>query len=69
MPSSATARGWVPTSEVITDGSPSQGAFLATVANFEENSPKDRCCDRSRMSPKEAMSQKAVVPPLPSTTW
>lgn len=52
----------------MTEGSASQGAFFATVANFEENSPKCRCCDFSRISPKDAMSQNAVVPPLPSTT-
>ena len=41
---------------------------VADVANFEENSPKARCWLFSRMSPKQAMSQKAVAPPLPSTT-
>ena len=53
---------------VMTDGSASHGAFLAEVANFEENSPNDRCWLFSRIRPKQAMSQKAVAPPLPSTT-
>ena len=52
----------------MTDGSFSQGARVVTVANFAENSPNDRCCDRSRISPKAAASQNAVVPPLPSAT-
>ena len=58
----------MPGSEVMIDGSPRNGAFLAAVANFEENSPKDRCWLRSRIRPKVAMSQNAVAPPLPSTT-
>ena len=40
----------------------------AALANFEENSPKDRCWLFSRISPNVAMSQNAVAPPLPSTT-
>ena len=40
-----------------------------TFANFDENSPNDRCSDLSLTRPNAAMSQKAVVPPLPSTTW
>ncbi len=50
------------------DGSASQGAALVEAANLEENSPKLRCWDFSRTRPKAAMSQKAVEPPLPSTT-
>ena len=53
----------------MTDGSASQGAaFAAALANFEENSPNDRCWLFSRIRPKVAMSQNAVAPPLPSTT-
>ncbi len=52
----------------MTDGSFSHGARVVTVANFAENSPNDRCCDRSRISPNAAASQNAVVPPLPSAT-
>ena len=52
----------------MTDGSASHGAALAAVANFEENSPNDRCWLFSRISPNVAMSQNAVAPPLPSTT-
>ena len=51
MPSSATASGRLPGSEVITDGSASQGAAFAAAANFEENSPKARCWLLSRISP------------------
>ena len=43
-------------------------AFFVTAANLLENSPKVRCCARSRTRPNAAMSQKAVAPPLPSTT-
>jgi hypothetical protein len=53
---------------VITVGSPRNGAAFAAAANFEENSPKETCCDRSRIRLTRAMSQNAVVPPLPSTT-
>ena len=49
----------------MTVGSFSQGARVVTAANFAENSPNDRCCDRSWTSPNAAMSQNAVVPPLP----
>ena len=42
--------------------------MLAAFANFEPNSPNDRNCPRSSMSPNVAMSQNAVDPPLPSTT-
>src|SRR6202042_1240672 len=51
-----------------TDGSLSQGARAVTVANFDENSPNDRCCDRSWIRQKAAASQNAVVPPLPRAT-
>jgi len=44
------------------------GAALAAAANLEENSPNDRCWLRRSMRQKVAMSQKHVVPPLPSTT-
>ena len=57
-----------PGSLAITDGSASQGAFFTDVANLAENSPNDRCWLFSRINPKQAMSQNAVAPPLPSTT-
>ena len=68
MPSSATATGREPGSLVITEGSASHGAAFAAAANFDENSPNDRCWLLSRISPNVAMSQNAVAPPLPSTT-
>jgi hypothetical protein len=52
----------------MTDGSRSHGARAVIVANFAENSPNDGCCDRSRISPNAAASQKACVPPLPRAT-
>jgi hypothetical protein len=58
----------VPGSDETTVGSPRNGAALVAAANFEENSPNTRCCERSRTRLKVAMSQKAVVPPLPSAT-
>ena len=61
-------RGWVPGSLRTTVGSPRKGAAFGRAANFEENSPNTRCCDRSRTRLRAAMSQNAVVPPLPSTT-
>ena len=39
-----------------------------TVANFWVNSPYTRCRARRRTSPQAAASQKAVAPPLPSST-
>jgi phosphoserine aminotransferase len=63
-----TASGREPGSALITDGSASHGAAAAAEANFEENSPNDRCWLFSRISPNVAMSQNAVAPPLPSTT-
>ena len=68
MPASATNSGASPGSEVMIVGSPSCGAVLAALANFEPNSPKLRNCARSRSRPKVAMSQKAVEPPLPRMT-
>jgi hypothetical protein len=53
---------------VIRAGSASHGAAAAAAANLAENSPKIRCCDRRLISPKVAISQNAVVPPLASTT-
>ena len=52
----------------MTWGSFRWGAALAAAANLEENSPKDRCWLLRSIRPKVAMSQKQVVPPLPSTT-
>ena len=68
-PVSPRATGWVPGGEAITVGSSSHGAACATLPNFAENSPNVRCCDFCRISPNAAISQNAVVPPLPSTTW
>ena len=58
--------GWVPGSLFTTTGSPRNGAAADAEANFDENSPKLRCWLRLSMRPKVAMSQKTVVPPLPS---
>ena len=52
----------------MTLGSASHGAAATAVANFEENSPKDRCWLLRSIRPKVAMSQNAVAPPLPRTT-
>ena len=68
-PASARGCGWVPGADSISTGSASQGAPAMTLANFDENSPNDRCSDLSLTTPNAAMSQKAVAPPLPSTTW
>jgi hypothetical protein len=67
-PASARASGAVPGSVLMTDGSPRKGAALVAAANFDENSPNTRCCERSRTRLSVAMSQKAVAPPLPRTT-
>src|SRR5215468_10689037 len=67
-PASARGSGLVPGAELITVGAPRNGAPLTTVTNLAENSPNDRCWARSRISPNAAMSQNAVLPPLPSTT-
>src|SRR5690349_11076626 len=67
-PSSATATGREPGSDLITDGADSHGAAAAADANFAENSPNDRCWLLCSIRPKVAMSQNAVAPPLPSTT-
>ncbi len=47
----------------ITVGSSRKGAFFATEANFDENSPYVRCSDFFSIRPSAAASQKAVVPP------
>jgi len=60
--------GALPGSALTTIGSPMNGLFLATEANFELNSPLVRCSDFSRIRPNAAASQNAVVPPLPRTT-
>ena len=52
----------------MTEGSASHGAAVTALANFEENSPNERCWLFSRISPNVATSQNAVAPPLPSTT-
>ncbi len=52
----------------MTEGWASQGAADEALANFEENSPKDRCWLFSRIRPNVAMSQNAVAPPLPRMT-
>ena len=68
MPASATLTGAVPGSALMIVGLPRNGASLAAEPNFAENSPKLRCCERSWIRQKVAMSQNAVEPPLPSTT-
>ena len=68
MPSSFTATGCVPGSDLMTDGSSRNGASFEAAANFDENSPKTKCCERFSIRPKVAISQNAVDPPLPSTT-
>ena len=67
-PGSGRTDGALPGSALIKTGSARNGAPAVTSANFEPNSPKARCSDRSRTSPYAAASQKAVAPPLPSTT-
>ncbi len=57
-----------PGSAFTTVGSARNGAAAATEANFAENSPNVRCCDRRSIRQNVAMSQNAVAPPLPSTT-
>ena len=61
-------RGGCPGADSMTWGSSRWGAALAAAANLDENSPNDRCWLRRSMRQKVAMSQKHVVPPLPSTT-
>ena len=52
----------------MTVGSPKNGASFDAEANFDENSPKTKCCERSSIKPNVAISQNAVDPPFPSTT-
>ncbi len=68
MPAAGSKTGALPGSDFRITGSPRCGAFLTPLANLEPNSPKVRNCARSRIRPKEATSQNAVDPPLPSTT-
>jgi hypothetical protein len=49
-------------------GSLRNGASAAPEANLAENSPYVPKAARSRIRPKIAASQNAVVPPLPRTT-
>ncbi len=67
-PATASSNGAEPGSAVATDGSPMWGALRAAVVNLELNSPKFRWWLRSEIRLKVAASQKAVVPPLPSST-
>jgi hypothetical protein len=53
---------------VVTTGSARKGAAATPEANFAENSPYVPNAARSRIRPKVAASQNAVVPPLPRTT-
>ncbi len=66
-PSTGSSTPRVPPGVVTACGASSHGA-LAEATNFAPNSPKARCALRRSMRPKAAMSQKAVDPPLPSTT-
>ena len=61
--SPATTSGAEPGSASMTCGASNHGASLAALANFDENSPKDRCADFFSIRPKVAASQKAVAPP------
>ncbi len=67
-PSAGSTAGAVPGSASVITGSARNGAPFVTVANLEENSPKVRCCARSRTRPNAAASQKHVLPPLPRAT-
>ncbi len=67
MPGVPTASALVPGGASMTWGSSRNGAALAAVANFDENSPKLRCWLFFSMSPNVAASQNNVVPPLPSS--
>ena len=58
----------LPGSALRTVGSPRNGASLTALANLAPNSPKLANWARSRIRPKVATSQNAVVPPLPRTT-
>ena len=69
MPGSAWASGCVPGADVRTDGSASHGAAAVTLANFDGELAERQVLGAARaISPKAAISQNAVVPPLPSTT-
>ena len=68
MPGLGAGCGWVPGGDSMTVGASSHGAAAVTLANFDENSPNDRCCALWSTRPNAAISQNAVVPPLPSTT-
>ncbi len=50
-PASATGSGRVPGSLDTTVGSSSHGATFTALANFDENSPNDRCWLLRRISP------------------
>lgn len=58
----------VPASDLMMMGSPTNGFLATQEANFELNSPNDRCSERLSISPNAAASQKAVAPPLPRMT-
>jgi hypothetical protein len=62
------ASGCVPGADSTISGDPRCGAAATASANFDENSPNTRCCERSSISPNVSTSQNTVVPPLPSTT-
>ena len=60
--------GRVPTGASTKTGSSSHGAPAAALANLFENSPSTWCWERCSISPCVAMSQKAVAPPLATST-
>ena len=68
MPSRPTASARRPTGASMTSGSSRWGAADAAAANLDENSPKTRCWLRRPIRQNVATSQKAMAPPLPSTT-
>jgi hypothetical protein len=39
----------------MTVGSPKNGASIDAEANFDENSPKTKCCERSSINPNAAV--------------
>src|SRR4051794_16634001 len=65
---SATGSGREPAGDSTTTGSARNGPPRGGVANLAENPPSPGCGARPRPGPGAAPPQKAVDPPLPSTT-
>ena len=64
-PSTTDRAGAEPAGAVTTAGSARNGARLTAAANFDENSPSERCADRRSIRQQEAISQNTVAPPSP----